>query len=57
MELVNTYLQYGIALDDYDQLETKVKALKVDEVNKVLKKYLTLDKMTSVYAGDFNKKQ
>lgn len=57
MELVNTYLQYGIALDDYDELETKVKALKVDEVNKVLKKYLTLDKMTSVYAGDFNKKQ
>ncbi|SEO78032.1 zinc protease [Flavobacterium sp. CF108] len=57
MELVNTYLQYGITLDDYDQLETKVKALKVDEVNKVLKKYLTLDKMTSVYAGDFNKKQ
>lgn len=57
MELVNTYLQYGIALDDYDQLETKVKALKVDEVNKVLKKYLTLDKMTSIYAGDFNKKQ
>lgn len=57
MDLVNNYLQYGIALDDYDQLETKVKALKVEDVNKVLKKYLSLDSMSSVYAGDFNKKQ
>ena len=56
MDLVNTYLQYGIVLEDYDTLETKVKALKVEEVNSVLKKYISLDKMTSVYAGDFNKK-
>jgi len=56
MSLVNTYLQYGIPLEDYDDLENKVKALKVEEVNSVLKKYLSLDKMTSVYAGDFNKK-
>ncbi|KAF2512780.1 insulinase family protein [Flavobacterium zhairuonense] len=57
MELTNTYLQYGIPLEDYDDLETKVKALKVEEVNSVLRKYLSLDKMTSIYAGDFNKKQ
>lgn len=57
MNLTNTYLQYGVSLDDYDTLENKVKALKVEEVNTVLKKYLSLDKMTSVYAGDFNKKQ
>jgi len=56
MALTNTYLQYGIPLDDYDVLETKVKALKVEEVNAALKKYLSLEKMTSVYAGDFNKK-
>jgi len=56
MSLVNTYLQYGIPLEDYDDLENKVKALKVEEVNSVLKKHLSLDKMTSVYAGDFNKK-
>jgi len=56
MSLTNTYLQYGIPLDDYDALETKVKALKVEELNTVLRKYLSLDKMTSVYAGDFNKK-
>lgn len=56
MALTNAYLQYGTPLDDYDTLESKVKALKVDEVNTALKKYLSLDKMTSVYAGDFNKK-
>lgn len=57
MDLVNTYLQYGVPLEDYDTLESKVKTLKVEEVNNVLKKYLSLDKMTSIYAGDFNKKQ
>jgi zinc protease len=56
MGLTNAYLQYNIPLDDYDTLETKIKALKVEEVNAVLKKYISLDKMTSVYAGDFNKK-
>ena len=56
MELSNNYLQYGVPLEDYDTLETKIKALKVEDVNSVLKKYLSLDKMTSVYAGDFNKK-
>lgn len=57
MGLVNTYLQYGIPLEDYDALENKVKALKLEEVNTVLRKYVSLDKMTSIYAGDFNKKQ
>ncbi|WP_166919370.1 M16 family metallopeptidase [Flavobacterium poyangense] len=56
MSLVNTHLNYGIPLEDYDDLESKVKALKIQEVNSVLKKYITLDKMTSVYVGDFNKK-
>jgi zinc protease len=56
MSLTNNYLQYGVSLDDYDTLETKVKALKVEEVNAALKKYISLDKMTSIYVGDFNKK-
>jgi zinc protease len=56
MSLVNTYLQYGVPLEDYDDLENKAKALKVEQVNAALKKYIDLDKMTSVYAGDFNKK-
>ena len=56
ISLTNSYLQYGIPLEDYDDLETKVKALKVEDVNAVLRKYLSLEKMTSIYAGDFNKK-
>lgn len=56
MGLVNQQLQYGVPLEDYDALETKVKALKVNQVNDVLKKYINEDKMTSVFAGDFNKK-
>ncbi|MEG0851326.1 MAG: insulinase family protein [Flavobacterium sp.] len=54
--LTNSYLQYGTPLEDYDTLESKVKALKIEEINAVLKKYISLDKMTSIYAGDFNKK-
>lgn len=56
MNLTNNYLQYGIPLEDYDTFETKVKALKIEEVNAALKKYISLDKMTSIYVGDFNKK-
>lgn len=56
MALVNQQLQYGVPLEDYDALEAKVKALKVNQVNDVLKKYISEDKMTSVFAGDFNKK-
>lgn len=56
MNLVNTQLQYGVPLEDYDTLEAKVSALKVSQVNDVLRKYISEDKMTSVFAGDFNKK-
>lgn len=56
MGLVNSQLQYGQSLDEYDALETKVSALKVSQVNDVLRKYISEDKMTSVFAGDFNKK-
>ncbi len=56
MGLVNSQLQYGQSLDEYDALETKVSALKVSQVNDILRKYVSTDKMTSVFAGDFNKK-
>jgi len=56
MNLVNSQLQYGVPLEDYDALETKVSALKVAQVNDVLRKYISEDKLTSVFAGDFNKK-
>ncbi|NIF07885.1 insulinase family protein [Chryseobacterium sp. Tr-659] len=56
MGLVNNQLQYGISLEDYDTLEAKVSALKVGQVNDILRKYISEDKLTSVFAGDFNKK-
>lgn len=56
MNLVNSQLQYGQSLDEYDALEAKVSALKVSQVNEVLRKYISEDKLTSVFAGDFNKK-
>lgn len=56
INLVNTNLQFGIPLEDYDTENAKIQALKLDEVNAALRKYISLDKLTSVYAGDFNKK-
>lgn len=56
INLVNKKLQYGISLDEYDTLNSKIADLKLEEVNSALRNYLTLDKVTSVYAGDFNKK-
>lgn len=54
--LVNRKLQYGVPLDNYDVLNGKIEALKLDEVNAALRKYINLDKVTTVYAGDFDKK-
>jgi len=55
LSLSNNYLLNGINFDDYDKLEKQVDALKVSDVNNVLKKYISLDKLTSVYTGTFNK--
>ncbi len=56
INLVNKKLQFGVSLDEYDALNAKIEALKLEEVNSILKKYLSLDKVSSVFAGDFNKK-
>ncbi|GGE94838.1 zinc protease [Chishuiella changwenlii] len=55
LSLSNNYLLNGISFDDYDKLEKQIDALKVSDVNNVLKKYISLDKLTSVYTGTFNK--
>ena len=54
--LSNNYLLNGINFDEFDQLEKKVDALNVNQVNEVFKKYISLDKLTSVYTGTFDKK-
>jgi zinc protease len=58
---VDQYLVYHTAnyLDESRDLnfdteyEDKVKSLSVDQVNAALRKYISLDKMTLIYAGDF----
>ncbi len=56
INLVNNKLMFDVPLEWFDQLNTKIQSLKLTEVNSTLKKYLSLDRTTSVYAGDFNKK-
>ena len=43
----------GRDLNFYSDYESKAKALTLDQVNAALKKYISLDKATFIYAGDF----
>lgn len=53
--LSNTYLLLDIPFDDYIDLETKVEKLDVKQVNDIIKKYIDLNQLTSVYTGTFDK--
>lgn len=55
INLVNESLYHNSSLDDYTDLENKVQALSVDEVNTVLRKYLKPSNLILIYAGDFSK--
>jgi len=46
-------LDQGKDLSFDSDYEDKAKALTVDQVNAVLRKYVSPDKMTLIYAGDF----
>ncbi|TGD59436.1 M16 family metallopeptidase [Flavobacterium humi] len=54
--LINTKLNYGTPLEDFETLEAKVDQLTADQINNVIKKYVSLDKVIFIYAGDFAKK-
>jgi zinc protease len=54
--LINASLENKSDLAEFDALEAKVLKLTVDEVNAAVKKYLDLEKLILIYAGDFNKK-
>ena len=56
ISLVNNKLLFGIPLERFDEHNSKIQNLKLSEVNSALKKYLSQDKLISVFAGDFNKK-
>ena len=50
------YLEQGKTFKDYTDYENKVKALDVNKVNAILKKYFDTSKFVMIYAGDFIKK-
>ncbi|AZA80959.1 peptidase M16 [Chryseobacterium lactis] len=56
INLVNNKLIYDIPLESFDEQNSKVQNLKLSEVNAALKKYISTNNLTSVFAGDFNKK-
>lgn len=51
-----SFLADGKDLDYYTDYEKRVKDLTLDQVNNALRKYISPDKITLIYAGDFNKK-
>jgi len=50
---LTNYLSDGKDLNFYSDYENKARALKLEQVNAALKKYISLDKITFIYAGDF----
>lgn len=56
LNLSQTYLLFGESFDEFDKLNSQIEKLKVDDINKVIKKYIDPNKMTTVYTGTFDKK-
>ena len=50
---LTNYLSDGKDLNFYSDYENKAKSLKLEQVNAALRKYISLDKITFIYAGDF----
>lgn len=53
INLINNKLSLGTPLEDFDTLEAQVDQLTIAQINEVIKKYITLDKGTFIYSGDF----
>ncbi|MFM9051264.1 MAG: M16 family metallopeptidase, partial [Bacteroidota bacterium] len=56
MSMINNAMFTGTSIEEFDKLITAVDKLKVEEVNAAIKKYLSVDGMVFIYAGDFSKK-
>ncbi|RMF30245.1 MAG: insulinase family protein [Bacteroidetes bacterium] len=52
---LNSYLFLDRTLEWDAQLEEKIKALTPEQIHQAMKKYIDLDKMSFVKAGDFDK--
>jgi zinc protease len=53
---IASYMAQGKDLNFFTEYENKARKLTLDQVNAALRKYIVPDKITMVYAGDFNKK-
>lgn len=51
-ELIHRYLDLNKDLSEYNKLEEEVQALHINQVNNALKKYINLQNLTIIYAGD-----
>ncbi len=56
MSLSNDFLMYNIPFNEFEKLNSQIEKLTVKQVNDAVKKYIVPSKMTTIYAGDFNKK-
>ncbi len=54
--IINRYMRQGRSLDEYTQMENKIKALELKAVNEALKKYFDKKKLILINSGDFKKK-
>jgi zinc protease len=52
---LTNYMSDGKKLEYYSDYESKAKSLTLEQVNAALRKYVSVDKMTLIYAGDFIK--
>lgn len=50
---LTNYMSNGRDLSTFADYESKAKSLTLDQVNAAMRKYITLDKITMIYAGDF----
>lgn len=56
MSLINNAMFTGTSIDEFDKLSASVEKLNVDDVNAAIRKYLSMDDMVFIFAGDFSKK-
>ena len=50
---LSNYMTDGKDLNYYSDYENKAKSLSLEQVNAALRKYISVDKLTLIYAGDF----
>lgn len=57
VSMLNNYMFDGKDLTFYTDMEEKAKKLKVAQINDALKKYVDMNKLVLIYAGDFEKNE